>query len=230
MQELDKHKLFYHSQLEQFNNKSNGEVKPPTLIPDQWRQKFEEISADITLTIMHKSPELPITDKWEKSCASHDALVICMGDEFKNIDPEIYENMETYKKNMENHKKRREELDKHLDKYKSLFAEARELESQLDKARELASQFAEKARELESQLASKEDESKSTLAKAKQLIANMEAEHEKFKEYLRDRGWLDRRYSHRSTHFSSYPPQTDIASTSSRRMGNKSAKASTSHK
>jgi sugar-specific transcriptional regulator TrmB len=123
--------------------------------------------------------------------------------------------MEAYKKKMEVYKEQKDKLDKNLGEFKSLLAKARQLEPNAE------------TREF---IASIENRSKSTLAKTEKLIANMEAEHEKFKEYLRYRGWLDRRSSHRNANFSSSLPQTDITSTSGRRTRNKSTKASIPHK
>jgi hypothetical protein len=235
----------HKSQLKQFDKDRNGEIKPPTRTPDQWRQKLEETYTEIDKVstclknsiekkynlynpnhliglasqLLNESTEFPVTDKltdkWKKFCVSHDALAICMGDEFKNIDQDIHQEMEAYKKNIKIYKEQKEKLDKNLGEFKSLLAKARQLEPNAE------------TREF---IASIENRSKSTLAKTEKLIANMEAEHEKFKEYLRDRGWLDRRFSHRNTNFSSSLPQTDIASTSGRQTRNKSTKASASHK
>jgi hypothetical protein len=234
----------HQHQLKQFDKDRSGETKPPTRTPDQWRQKFEKTYAEITkvraclknaiekkydfyntdhlvglasqLLSESSKPPIPdkLTDKWEKCYTSHDALVLCMGDEFKTLDPNIHQGMETYKKKMEVYKEQKYKLDKNLGEFKSLLAKARQLEPNAE-----TGEF----------IASIENRSKSTLAKTEKLIANMEAEHEKFKQYLRDRGWLDRRSSHRNANFSSSPSQTDIASTSGRQTRNKSTKASTSH-
>ena len=187
--------IFIH-ELDQFDKVYNGETKSPTCRPEQWiqeikgtyaeivrvrdcYQRYHEMSyEDFSMQLLNLPPKLPITDKWEKCCISHDNLVICIGDVFKSIDPEIHKDMEVYKKAIEDYKKKKEKLDEYLGDLKFLLTKARRLESNAG------------AREF---IASIENRSKSTLAKSEQLIAKMEVEHEDFKEYLRNRGWLERK-------------------------------------
>jgi uncharacterized coiled-coil DUF342 family protein len=97
-----------------------------------------------------------------------------MGDDFKDIDPDIHQKMQTYTQKMNEYKEIMEKL---------IFIASDPLKSDY-------------------------------LAKAKKLVNEMKAEHENFKNYLRDRGWLEKDASTKAPVSNLIQSRVDIASTS----------------
>jgi hypothetical protein len=201
----------FFQKVEQFDKECKGEIKQRTRTPEQWMQEFKDSYAEIArvsncykrygerelaIHLMNKPSKNTITDEWEKCCISHDALVTCMRDEFKGIYPDIHEKMKIYQKNIEAYKEGIVQLEENLKKVPPILAKDGRPEAYLAEVRKLST-----AKETQ-------------LKGIKTLIKGLKAEHEKFKEYLRDRGWLEEDTSTKAP--VSYPPQlqADIASTS----------------
>jgi hypothetical protein len=237
--------------LQQFYKDCNGETKPPTKTIDQWTQHFKETYAqmaearayyqrvesdsnviDHTIQLMQSLTKDPITSEWEKCCASYNALVICIGDVFEKMNPYIHQQMLTYNKKMESHKKLKEILDEKLKKQESVLANARQSkvdlatagrsksdivttrQSKVDLATAGRSKSDITISSIEQFIATLEIQSSATRTNIKKLIGDMKKTHKNFEDYLRYQGWLEKDVSSNMSVSHPSRPRVDIASTS----------------